>query len=172
MMFRLGIGQHMAVVAFEDFLQARKVAWVSQIFYYGAVGFVKCSIVALYYRLASKRQHKFVLKIFGGALLAHTLAAVIATSCMCDPVSIIWAPTFPVGCIDILSFNYFNAAFHIFTDILLAVTPIPILKGLQISHKKKWGLAIVFAVGALTIVGTIARQVTNAIALTNMDFTW
>jgi hypothetical protein len=31
---------------------------------------------------------------------------------------------------------------------------------------------IVFAVGGLTIIGTNARQVTNAIALTNSDFTW
>ncbi|KAA8907975.1 hypothetical protein FN846DRAFT_946201 [Sphaerosporella brunnea] len=171
-MFKLGIGKHITTITMEGFFQARKWAWISQIFYYGAVGSVKCSIIALYYRLASKNVHKLVLKIFGGALLGHTIAVVITTSRMCDPVNVIWGPTFPAGCIDLLNFNYFNAAFHIATDIAVAVAPIPILKGLQISQRKKMGLVVVFAVGALTIIGTIARQVTNAIALTNRDFTW
>jgi hypothetical protein len=70
------------------------------------------------------------------------------------------------------STTYFNAAFHILTDLMIAVVPIPLLKGLQINQKKKIGLVIVFAVGGLTIIGTIARQVTNAIALNNSDFTW
>lgn len=171
-MFRLGIGKHLINLTMDEFLVARKWAWLSQIFYYGALGCVKCAIVALYHRLASQPKHKSALKWIGGAVLAHTIAAVITTAHMCDPVAIIWQPTFPVGCIDILSFNYFNAAFHIFTDLLLAVLPIPILKGLQINHKKKIALVVVFAVGALTIFCTIARQVTNAIALNNMDFSW
>jgi hypothetical protein len=172
MMFSLGIGRHAADLTMEELLQARKWAWISQIFYYGAVGTVKCSIVSLYYRLASKKNHKMVLLVFGSALLGHTLAACITTAGMCTPISIVWQPTFPVGCINLLTFNYFNAAFHITTDLLIAVAPIPILKGLQVSSRKKIGLVIVFAVGALTIIGTIARQVTNAIALTNRDFTW
>jgi hypothetical protein len=171
-MFSLGIGRHSADLTLDQLLQARKWAWISQIFYYGAVGLVKCSIVSLYYRLASKKGHKTVLLVFGSALLGHTLAAVITTSGMCTPISIVWQPSFPNGCINLLTFNYFNAAFHIATDLLIAVLPIPILKGLQISSRKKVGLVIVFAVGALTIVGTVARQVTNAIALTNRDFTW
>lgn len=110
---------------------------------------------------------------------------------MCNPISIIWGPDFPNGCIALLPFNYFNAAFHILTDLLLAFLPIPILKSLKINRRRKGkevtretslpyllliyhqvGLAIVFAVGLLTIVITVARQVTNAIALTNIDFPW
>jgi len=91
---------------------------------------------------------------------------------MCSPVSIIWGPTFPVGCINLLTFNYFNAAFHILTDILLAVVPIPVLAKLQLSRKRKIALAITFGVGILTIAATIARQVYNFIALTQLDFSW
>lgn len=171
-MFNLGIGKHLVNVTMNEFLIGRKWAWLSQIFYYGALGCVKCAIVALYHRLASMPKHKTVLKWIGGVVLAHTIAAVITTAHICNPVAIMWQPTFPVGCIDILSFNYFNATFHIFTDLLLAVLPIPILKGLQINRKRKVALVVVFAVGALTIFCTIARQITNAIALNNMDFTW
>jgi len=171
-MFRLGIGKHLVYVSMDDFLIGRKWAWISQIFYYAALGCVKCAIIALYHRLATQKEHKRALKIIGAIVLGHGIAAVVTTAHMCDPVAIIWQPSFPIGCINILDFNYFNAAFHILTDLMLAVIPIPILKGLQVSRRKKIGLVIVFAVGALTILGTIARQVTNAIALNNMDFTW
>ncbi|KAL2387814.1 hypothetical protein RJ035_003922 [Blastomyces gilchristii] len=72
-----------------------------------------------------------------------------------------WSPTFPVGYIDILHFHYFNA------DILLAVLPIPILKTLHINRRRKIGLVFYFSIGILTICVTIARQMTNAIALNN-----
>jgi hypothetical protein len=70
------------------------------------------------------------------------------------------------------SFNYFNAAFHILTDILLAVLPIPVLAKLQLSRKRKITLATVFGVEILTIAATIVRQVYNFIALTQLDFSW
>ncbi|KAF8246192.1 hypothetical protein K440DRAFT_662286 [Wilcoxina mikolae CBS 423.85] len=171
-MFRYGIGKHLVNVSMDDFLVGRMWAWISQIFYYAALGCVKCAIIALYHRLATQKQHKMLLKVIGAVVLGHGIAATITTAHMCDPVAIIWQPSFPIGCINILDFNYFNATFHILTDLMLAVIPIPILKGLQINRRKKIGLVIVFAVGALTILGTIARQVTNAIALNNMDFTW
>ncbi|KAL2362486.1 hypothetical protein RJZ56_004619 [Blastomyces dermatitidis] len=78
-----------------------------------------------------------------------------------------WSPTFPVGYIDILHFHYFNA------DILLAVLPIPILKTLHINRRRKIGLVFYFSIGILTICVTIARQMTNAIALNNpLEFFW
>jgi hypothetical protein len=124
------------------------------------------SIVALYHRLASQPKHKLIIKWLGGMLLGHTISVSVTAAHMCDPI--VWGPEWPNGCINMLFFNYFNAAFHILTDIMIAVVPIPLLKGfkLQINQKKRIGLVVVFAVGGLTIIGTIA------IALTNSDFTW
>ena len=36
-----------------------------------------------------------------------------------------------------MSFNYFNGAFHVTTDILLALLPIPIVKKLQTNNRRK-----------------------------------
>jgi hypothetical protein len=94
------------------------------------------------------------------------------------------------ACVDILGFNYWNAAFFIFTDVCLALAPIPVLKNLHMDRKKKGelpsgcnmeneklmdqaSLIIMFSLGLLAIGGTISRQVTNAIAITSTaDFTW
>jgi D-alanyl-lipoteichoic acid acyltransferase DltB (MBOAT superfamily) len=53
MMWRLGIGKHVENIPIDHFLETRKLAWISQIFYFAAVGSIKCSIIALYHRLAS-----------------------------------------------------------------------------------------------------------------------
>lgn len=94
-------------------------------------------MVALYLRLASNYSHIVFLYIFGAIVFCHGIAATFVTIFICSPVSVMWSPSFPAGCIDILAFNYFNAAFHILTDLLLAVLPIPILKTLQISPRRK-----------------------------------
>lgn len=88
------------------------------------------------------------------------------------------------------SFNYFNGAFHVTTDILLALLPIPIVKKLQTNNRRKSelnrlprqnrkntkkrivGLIIAFGIGILTICASIARQVTTVIALRSRDFQW
>ncbi|KAL1966236.1 hypothetical protein VTN77DRAFT_4788 [Rasamsonia byssochlamydoides] len=99
-------------------------------------------MVALYLRLASNNNHIRFLYGFWTVVFLHGIAATIVglpsglesdmltreciqtTIFLCTLISILWSPTFPVGCINILNFNYFNAAFHITTDILLAVLPI------------------------------------------------
>ncbi|KAK2804505.1 hypothetical protein FQN50_006580, partial [Emmonsiellopsis sp. PD_5] len=172
-MYSLGIGRHVDKLTMYEINYGRRWAWVSQILYYSALGFVKTSMVALYIRLASNATHIKFLYAFAVLVFAHGVMATITTIFMCTPISIVWSPTFPVGCIDLLSFNYFNAAFHILTDIMLALLPIPILRHLQITKRRKIGLIVCFSVGLLTIFGTIARQVTNSIALNaGPEFSW
>ncbi|KAI5818354.1 hypothetical protein BZA77DRAFT_385981 [Pyronema omphalodes] len=172
MMWRFGIGKHVENIPIDHFLETRKLAWISQIFYFAAVGSIKCSIIALYHRLVSLPRQRVILQWIGAIVFMHTICSVIVTAFMCNPVELIWKPTFPLGCIKIVDFNYFNAGFHILTDMMLAILPIPVLRDLQISKRKKKGLIVVFSVGALTIFCTIARQITNAISLNNLDFSW
>jgi hypothetical protein len=91
---------------------------------------------------------------------------------MYNPVSVIWSNSFPKGCIDLLKFNYYNAAFHILTDILLAILPIPVLVELQLSRRRKFALTTSFGVGIITIAATFTRQILLAKALHGTDFSW
>ncbi|KAL2370175.1 hypothetical protein RJZ57_005398 [Blastomyces gilchristii] len=140
-----------------------------QILYYRPFRYslAKSGMVALYTQLASSATHLKFLYAFGAVVFFHRVAATLTTIFICTTVSLMWSPTFPVGYIDILHFHYFNA------DILLAVLPIPILKTLHINRRRKIGLVFYFSIGILTICVTIARQMTNAIALNNpLEFFW
>ena len=91
---------------------------------------------------------------------------------MCNPVSVLWSNLFPKGCINLLNFNYYNAAFHILTDILLAILSIPVLVELQLSRRRKFALAISFGAGIITIAAILTRQILLGKALRGTDFPW
>ncbi|CAJ2506890.1 Uu.00g080760.m01.CDS01 [Anthostomella pinea] len=183
--FDSGIGWHAAdLMALPDGVEilTRQVQWpwVAQFLYFFQLGCIKASIVSLYLRLAISPAQRRILwvslvVVFGQGLSS---AAVVA-GFLCTPINIVWTNTHGgfggPACINILAFKYWNAAFFIVTDILLALTPIPVLRNLQMNHRRKIALGIMFGLGLLTIGGTIERQVTNAIAIAinNItDFTW
>lgn len=105
-------------------------------------------MVALYLRLAFDFRHRLTLYVLGAIVFAHGIITFIITIFLCKPISIMWSPGFPQGCMDILAFNYFNAGFHILTDVLLALIPIPMLKRLQINRrqKSKWSFQYIYLI--------------------------
>jgi len=75
---------------------------------------------------------------------------------MCVPVQFFWG----VGkgsCMNKLAFWFSNAALNITTDILIFAIPIPSIKSLHMSTKKKIVLMVVFAFGAFACVTSIIR---------------
>jgi hypothetical protein len=59
---------------------------------------------------------------------------------ICDPISLIWENAAEFGgpkCFNILAFNYYNAAFFILSDLFLAISPVLVLKDMQMNRKRK-----------------------------------
>lgn len=60
---------------------------------------------------------------------------------ICSPLSIVWTGSNGgfggPHCINLLAFNYYNAAFFILTDILLAAAPVAVLKDSPMSLRRK-----------------------------------
>ncbi|KAE8347227.1 hypothetical protein BDV24DRAFT_146774 [Aspergillus arachidicola] len=172
-MYECGIGRHIMELTPQQHECTRKVRTFNDFDYYASdVILAKGSMVALYLRLASNKTHIRFLYGVGAVILGHGIAATLVACFICEPISVIWKPEFPEGCLDMMSFNYFNGAFHVTTDILLALLPIPIVKKLQTNNRRKIGLIIAFGIGILTICASIARQVTTVIALRSRDFQW
>lgn len=149
------------------------MAWLSQVFYLPTLCSLKLSILALYSRITTTKAHRNTLISFGVILIAHAFATTMANIFLCKPQRIIWdVDIFPQGCINVLNFNYFNAAFHIVSDMIMIALPIPILGGLQISTRKRIGLAAVFSLGLAACAFTVVR-VTSVITWAHSpDFAW
>ncbi|KAF8852368.1 hypothetical protein BDZ45DRAFT_111589 [Acephala macrosclerotiorum] len=174
--FENGIGWHIADLA--TLPDAATVLtrfilwpWITQALYYFGLGFIKASIVALYLRLAvTPLQRKILWGMLIFLLSQGISSTVVVAGFLCTPLKQVWTTPSAIGgptCINILSFNYYNAALFVISDIFLALAPLAVIRKLQMDVKKKRALAIMFSLGILAIGGTIARQVTNAIAINN-----
>ncbi|KAH7303703.1 hypothetical protein BKA65DRAFT_560578 [Rhexocercosporidium sp. MPI-PUGE-AT-0058] len=180
--FENGIGWHVADLqtlpnAAEILSRIILWPWVTQALYYFGLGCIKSSIVALYLRLAvTDLQRKTLWGTLAFILAQAMTSTIVVAAFLCSPLKQVWTNPQAIGgptCINVLTFNYFNAAFFIISDIFLASAPIFIIRNLQLDARRKRALGIMFALGILAIGGTIARQVTNAVAINNVDdFTW
>ncbi|PVH83259.1 hypothetical protein DL98DRAFT_652475 [Cadophora sp. DSE1049] len=180
--FENGVGWHVADLqtlpnASEILSRMILWPWITQALYYFGLGCIKASIVALYLRLAvTDLQRRILWGTFACILAQGTTSTIVVAAFLCSPLKQIWTNPQAIGgptCINILTFNYFNAAFFIISDVFLALAPIAIIRNLQMNAGRKRALGIMFSLGILAIGGTIARQVTNAVAITNVDdFTW
>ena len=59
---------------------------------------------------------------------------------LCSPLKQVWTNPQAIGgptCINILTFNYFNAAFFIISDVFLALAPLAIIRKLQMNAGRK-----------------------------------
>ncbi|CAL3969870.1 hypothetical protein PZA11_007571 [Diplocarpon coronariae] len=180
--FERGVGWHVADLAALP--NAKEILtrfilwpWVTQALYYFGLGCIKGSIVALYLRLAVTPLQRKVLWIALVFLLVQGfVSTIVVAGFLCSPLKQVWTNPSAIGgptCINILAFNYYNASVFIVSDLLLALAPVVVIRKLQMDARRKRALAIMFSLGILAIGGTIARQVTNAIAVSDVkDFTW
>lgn len=66
--------------------------------------------------------------------------AQVVAGFLCSPLSLVWTNPQAIGgpkCIDILKFNYYNAALGIVMDIFLATAPLVVITKLQMDVKRK-----------------------------------
>lgn len=82
-------------------------------------------------------------------MICHLVAFFFAVTFQCVPVRKIWDQTIPGKCVDLVSIIYSGAVFSIFEDLVLILLPIPQLKILNMTVRKKIALAFMFSLGSL-----------------------
>lgn len=87
--------------------------------------------------------------IFLGFIVVYATWSVVSAWANCVPLAKFWDPTVPGFCFDKKALWFSNSAIHIFTDLLILLFPMPVLKSLQLPRKQKFALMGVFALGGL-----------------------
>jgi len=87
------------------------------------------------------------------ALITTVGTAMLITAAMsCLPVAFFWDKSVEGGhCINLMAFWFSFASFHILTDLVVWVLPMPVLKSLQLPRKQKYSLIAVFTLGGLYV---------------------
>jgi uncharacterized protein with PQ loop repeat len=112
---------------------------------------IKFTFLAQYYRIFkdSGRRNSIAFAFIAVFVSCWAVSQLLIAVFVCRPISAFWAPTATSYCIADHPFWEINAAGNIVTDVMVLVTPIPILARLNVPRKQRWVLIAIFSLGVL-----------------------
>lgn len=147
--------------------------YVSEILYVAALALTKASLVFMYLRIFSAYQpFRLASYVMLGFIALPSLIIILVTVLSCRPISYFWNRDLQGHCLDVTALAYTNSAFAVVQDILLIVLPVFMLWNLNMNRRKKWLIALMFAVGSLGLVATVVRLSTLHVFGNLEDPTW
>ncbi|KAN0083885.1 putative integral membrane protein [Elaphomyces granulatus] len=152
-----GMGVHLADI--PPNILTKQLIWfyVSIPLYQTSLCSAKASVSFQYLRVFPITRIRILCYIIIGALGAFALAAIITSIVTCMPVSKFWNPAQPGYCLNREAMWFSHSAFHILTDVVLLILPMPVINSLQLPKRQKYALMLIFALGSFVCVTSILR---------------
>jgi hypothetical protein len=172
-----GAGLHTWEVTYDQYEIGTLIGVFCKITFYQAVSLIKISIALFIRRLASgaSRRWRWFCDVFLVTTGAYMLVAFLWLIFTCYPVQAQWSlyargaiEPLP-SCLDTISQSRILSGVHVAQGMILLTTPIVILWTIQMDRAKKIRLFVVWAVGGITVLGGLLRQVRPLI---HRDMTW
>ncbi|KAJ5356387.1 hypothetical protein N7517_010996 [Penicillium concentricum] len=128
----------------------------------------KVSILLLYLRIFPVTWVVRISWTTIGVIIAWTIGTILAGCLICRPFAFNWDQTIPGGsCGDQVTSFTVTGVINLVTDVVVLVTPMPLLYNLQMASYKKVTFITIFGLGAVTCIISILR----ISILSTMDFT-
>ncbi|CAI7652756.1 unnamed protein product [Penicillium glandicola] len=128
----------------------------------------KISILFLYLRIFPVTWVVRVSWATMGVIIAWTIGTILVGCLICRPFAYNWDQTIPGGsCGDQVTSFTVTGVINLLTDIVVLVTPMPLLYKLQMARYKKVTFIAIFGLGGFTCIISILR----ISILSTMDFT-
>ncbi|ETS84954.1 hypothetical protein PFICI_02979 [Pestalotiopsis fici W106-1] len=154
-----GIGSHDDIITVG--MQYKMGLWtiIWQFLYVLDGALIKSSIIMTMMRLANKKRYKYILwGLFALAWITWQISWPVAIF-QCKPVAAAWGE--PGDCTSgqsvILNVSYFVSATNIFTDMATALTPILLLRHVQLAPRVKLITMFILSLGVFASIATTIR---------------
>lgn len=161
-----------ATILLTTTTQTRTV-YVAEIIYVVALALTKASILSMYLRIFwAFPPFQVACYLALGFILLPSAVITLVTIFSCRPVAYFWdrdvrvalaaasastgAAALPT-CVDVGALAYANSGFAVAQDVVLIALPVGMLWRLNMSRRRKALVAVMFAVGSLGLVATVAR---------------
>ncbi|KAF2816618.1 uncharacterized protein BDZ99DRAFT_494414 [Mytilinidion resinicola] len=148
--FPCGFGKHfwdIPVTELHPFLQ---LIGTIAIVYVWATTMPKISLLLLYHRLTPDKTFRLAIYVLMFIITAFTISHTIIVAAGCSPLD-----SSKSGCLNTLSFA--AAVINIICYGFVMILPLPLVWSLQLPHRQKIGLGLLFAGGSLVIIASIIR---------------
>ncbi|KAK1471827.1 hypothetical protein CTAM01_16427 [Colletotrichum tamarilloi] len=167
-----GLGKHFLTIDKKyDYIVFNHVAfWQAIISAAGALMFLKVSIALSLLRLSKTGWYKWALWSTIALVLFYSIGGMFPFFLHCKPMSGFWDrnKTPPPKCKDGNNINLFgiiNTGFNIFTDVILATLPVPVIWNLQMKRRLR-----LYAIGILSLgYFAVAMGIVKAVYQLNND---
>ncbi|KAI1300941.1 hypothetical protein F5Y03DRAFT_363348 [Xylaria venustula] len=146
--------------------------YVGGLLYNSAIAPVKVAILIEWMRIFSPRNHDAFWWLCQITLWLNALyytAATVVESMQCSPRAAIWDPTVKGTCLNTRAVELSSSSINVISDIVILIAPQFVIWRLQLSNAKKFGLALVFAVGLFGTISSIFRLVATQTYLKSDD---
>ncbi|TDZ10312.1 Satratoxin biosynthesis SC1 cluster protein 4 [Colletotrichum sidae] len=150
---KYGAGRH--VILITDPADRRMLAILNicnPILYGVATALVKSSILALYAAIFPQRGFHYWVYLVSAVNLLNAVAIVLVSCLQCRPLEALWDLSVTGVCINFSYFSVFNSSFNFLLDVVILLTPLPLVRQLNSSRRKKILLTINFALGGSACV--------------------
>ncbi|EKG19959.1 hypothetical protein MPH_02787 [Macrophomina phaseolina MS6] len=153
-----GLGKHVWEVPAWEQMDLSKYLYVSVIFYNGAVGLVKISILLQYIRIFATKKMQTACRIVLVLNTMFTLETVIISVFDCTPIPYFWDKSIEGGhCVDFGAMWFSHASVNIAFDLVIVVLPMPVINSLNLPRRQKIALMGIFALGTFASVTSMLR---------------
>ncbi|MCJ1369110.1 hypothetical protein MMC20_000318 [Loxospora ochrophaea] len=154
---RLGAGRHIQTVNPAVFETIEILFYSTEIVFPWAIGLVKCSVLAFYWRIFHVSSIRRPIFIVLAAVIAWVIAFTMATIFQCTPPHKLWQSSTPGHCVSKYKYFLGTAIPEVVTDFVILAMPLPYVWKLQMTLKRKLLLSIVFVLGGFASVSSILR---------------
>ncbi|PLB55470.1 putative integral membrane protein [Aspergillus steynii IBT 23096] len=151
------MGEHYANIPAQIFIKQMICFWASVPLYQASLLTTKASILLQYKRVFSTPRMRVACYYLIGFLVIYGAWTIMSAWLNCMPVARFWDDSIDGYCLNKKALWFSNSAIHIFTDILIMVYPMPVLKSLQLPRRQKIALMGVFLLGAFVLITSILR---------------
>ena len=113
--------------------------------------FVKWSILALYITIFPQKGFRWWVYLLVTINALNAVAIVLVSCLQCRPLDALWDLAIAAApgstCIDFSNFSIFNTSFNFSLDVVILISPLPLVMKLKLSQRKKILLALNVALG-------------------------
>ncbi|KAH8594470.1 hypothetical protein B0O99DRAFT_672908 [Bisporella sp. PMI_857] len=168
-----GFGAHAWDVPPINVQTLLKTYYVSQLFYVIVQNNAKISILFFYLRIFPDPRFRLWTKILMAWIGARAFSYFIAVTFQCVPVNAVWDRRVTGQCVSFTGLVFSGAGFSIVEDIVIILLPVPVLRSLNLSLKKRIALIFMFALGSFACVTSMVRlKYIVAFSSNALDATW
>jgi len=126
--------------------------WWNVLIYNLTLGLLKITILIFYLRLFPYKQFRqwtWATMVFIFAVVSILLGLAVF---QCKPIAHFWNKDIAGKCISYDGVVFSAASLIIFTDILIVCLPIPVIRKLNLTSRRKLGVLLMFALGSLYVL--------------------